>query len=37
MKEMFPRMSNSELMASLENASVSIEMLRQRLQAELVG
>nr|XP_010916543.1 oxysterol-binding protein-related protein 1C isoform X4 [Elaeis guineensis] len=36
-KEMFPRMSNSELMAPLENVSVSTEKLRQRLQEEGVS
>ncbi|KAJ6391606.1 hypothetical protein OIU77_025557 [Salix suchowensis] len=33
-KEMFPRMSNSELMAPLDNVAVSTEKLRQRLQEE---
>ncbi|XP_057974155.1 oxysterol-binding protein-related protein 1C-like isoform X2 [Malania oleifera] len=33
-KEMFPRVSNSELMAPLDNVSVSTEKLRQRLLAE---
>ena len=30
-KDMFPRMSNSELMASIDNVAVSTEKLRQRL------
>ena len=30
-KDMFPRMSNSELMAPVDNVSVSTEKLRQRL------
>lgn len=33
-KDMFPRMSNSELMAPLDNVSISTEKLRQRLQEE---
>ncbi|CAK9135523.1 unnamed protein product [Ilex paraguariensis] len=33
-KDMFPRMSNSELMAPLENVFVSTEKLRQRLLEE---
>ncbi|KAJ0976027.1 hypothetical protein J5N97_017992 [Dioscorea zingiberensis] len=33
-KEMFPRMSNSELMAPLDGLVVSTEKLRQRLQEE---
>ncbi|KAL9396192.1 hypothetical protein Peur_010445 [Populus x canadensis] len=33
-KDMFPRMSNSELMAPLDNVAVSTEKLRQRLQEE---
>lgn len=33
-KDMFPRMSNSELMAPVENVSVSVERLRQRLVEE---
>ncbi|KAG1330696.1 putative Oxysterol-binding protein-related protein [Cocos nucifera] len=33
---MFPRMSNSELMAPTENVAVSTEKLRQRLQEERV-
>lgn len=33
-KDMFPRMSNSELMAPLQNVSVSTEKLRQRLLEE---
>ncbi|XP_057972463.1 oxysterol-binding protein-related protein 1C-like [Malania oleifera] len=33
-KDMFPRMSNSELMAPLENMAVSTEKLRQRLLEE---
>lgn len=33
-KEMFPRMSNSELMAPMDNVVVSTEKLRQRLQEE---
>lgn len=36
-KDMFPRMSNSELMAPLENFSVSTEKLRQRLLEEGVS
>ncbi|XP_010926456.2 oxysterol-binding protein-related protein 1C isoform X2 [Elaeis guineensis] len=36
-KEMFPRMSNSELMAPTENVAVSTEKLRQRLQEEGVS
>ncbi|KAJ8762923.1 hypothetical protein K2173_023052 [Erythroxylum novogranatense] len=33
-KDMFPRMSNSELMAPLDNVAASTEKLRQRLQEE---
>lgn len=33
-KDMFPRMSNSELMAPIESFIVSTEKLRQRLQEE---
>lgn len=33
-KDMFPRMSNSELMAPSDNLMVSTEKLRQRLQEE---
>ncbi|KAK9713825.1 hypothetical protein RND81_06G053800 [Saponaria officinalis] len=33
-KDMFPRMSNSELMAPIDNVVVSTEKLRQRLQEE---
>ncbi|KAL9173289.1 hypothetical protein ABFS82_03G103800 [Erythranthe guttata] len=33
-KDMFPRMSNSELMAPVDNLSVSTEKLRQRLSEE---
>lgn len=33
-KDMFPRMSNSELMAPMDNAIVSTEKLRQHLQEE---
>ncbi|KAF2296758.1 hypothetical protein GH714_001706 [Hevea brasiliensis] len=33
-KDMFPRMSNSELMAPIDNVAVSTEKLRQRLQEE---
>ncbi|KAJ4848197.1 Oxysterol-binding protein- protein 1C [Turnera subulata] len=33
-KDMFPRMSNSELMAPINNVTVSTEKLRQRLQEE---
>ncbi|XVE55393.1 hypothetical protein DITRI_Ditri03aG0155000 [Diplodiscus trichospermus] len=36
-KEMFPRMSNSELMAPMDNAAVSTEKLRQRLMQEGVS
>ncbi|XP_010246724.1 PREDICTED: oxysterol-binding protein-related protein 1C-like isoform X2 [Nelumbo nucifera] len=36
-KDMFPRMSNSELMAPLENITVSTEKLRQRLLEEGVN
>ncbi|KAA8538539.1 hypothetical protein F0562_028090 [Nyssa sinensis] len=36
-KDMFPRMSNSELMAPLDNVVVSTEKLRQRLLEEGVG
>ncbi|KAJ9166617.1 hypothetical protein P3X46_021338 [Hevea brasiliensis] len=35
-KDMFPRMSNSELMAPIDNVAVSTEKLRQRLQEESV-
>ncbi|GLT70880.1 hypothetical protein SLA2020_429330 [Shorea laevis] len=35
-KDMFPRMSNSELMAPLDNVTVSTEKLRQRLLDERV-
>lgn len=37
MKDMFPRMSNSELMAPIENFVVSTEKLRQRLVEEGVS
>lgn len=33
-KDMFPRMSNSELMAPIDNVAVSTEKLRQRLAEE---
>ena len=33
-KDMFPRMSNSELMGPLDSVAVSTEKLRQRLQEE---
>ncbi|XVF39408.1 hypothetical protein PTKIN_Ptkin01aG0032500 [Pterospermum kingtungense] len=33
-KDMFPRMSNSELMAPIDNVAVSTEKLRQRLMQE---
>ncbi|XVE95415.1 hypothetical protein REPUB_Repub02eG0095100 [Reevesia pubescens] len=33
-KDMFPRMSNSELMAPMDNVAVSTEKLRQRLMQE---
>lgn len=36
-KDMFPRMSNSELMAPMDNAAVSTEKLRLRLQQEGVS
>lgn len=36
-KEMFPRISNSELMAPLDNVTVSTEKLRQRLLEEGVS
>ncbi|MED6191701.1 Oxysterol-binding protein- protein 1C, variant 2 [Stylosanthes scabra] len=36
-KDMFPRISNSELMAPLDNVSVSTEKLRQRLLEERVS
>lgn len=36
-KEMFPRISNSELMAPVENVAVSTEKLRQRLEEEGVS
>lgn len=36
-KEMFPRMSNSELMAPVDGLVVSTEKLRQRLQQEGVS
>lgn len=36
-KEMFPRISNSELMAPLDNFVVSTEKLRLRLQEEGVS
>lgn len=36
-KEMFPRMSNTELMAPVDNFVVSTERLRQRLQEEGVS
>ncbi|PPD85766.1 hypothetical protein GOBAR_DD17285 [Gossypium barbadense] len=35
-KDMFPRMSNSELMAPMDNVAVSTEKLRQRLMQERV-
>lgn len=37
MKDMFPRMSNSELMAPVDNLAVSTEKLRQRLLEEGVS
>lgn len=36
-KDMFPRMSNSELMAPVDNLSVSTEKLKQRLLEEGVS
>ena len=36
-KDMFPRMSNSELMAPLDNVTISTEKLRQRLLEEGVS
>ena len=33
-KDMFPRMSNSELMAQMDNVAVSTDKLRQRLLEE---
>ncbi|XP_022773205.1 oxysterol-binding protein-related protein 1C-like isoform X2 [Durio zibethinus] len=36
-KDMFPRMSNSELMAPMDNVAVSTEKLRQRLKQEGVS
>lgn len=36
-KDMFPRMSNSELMAPIDNVTVSTENLRQRLLEEGVS
>lgn len=36
-KDFFPRMSNSELMASLDNITVSTEKLKQRLKEEGVS
>lgn len=36
-KDMFPRLSNSELMAPLDNISVSTEKLRKRLMEEQVS
>ena len=36
-KDMFPRMSNSELMAPTDNVAVSTEKLRQRLMQEGVS
>ncbi|KAL8555619.1 hypothetical protein ACS0TY_003427 [Phlomoides rotata] len=36
-KGLFPRMSNSELMAPVENVAVSTERLRQRLLEECVS
>lgn len=36
-KDMFPRISNSELMAPVDNVAVSTEKLRQRLAEEGVG
>ncbi|KAL4278052.1 hypothetical protein GQ457_03G029720 [Hibiscus cannabinus] len=36
-KDMFPRMSNSELMAPMDNVAVSTEKLRQRLMQEKVN
>lgn len=37
MKDMFPRMSNSELMGPIDNMQVSTEKLRQRLMEEGVS
>lgn len=36
-KDMFPRMSNSELMAPVDTVALSTEKLRQRLQEEGVN
>lgn len=36
-KDMFPRMSNSELMAPIDNVAVSTEKLRQRLLDDSVS
>ncbi|GMI90589.1 OSBP(oxysterol binding protein)-related protein 1C [Hibiscus trionum] len=36
-KDMFPRMSNSELMAPMDNVAVSTEKLRQRLMQENIN
>ena len=36
-KDMFPRMSNSELMAPMDNVAVSTEKLRKRLMQEGVS
>ena len=36
-KDMFPRMSNSELMAPMDNMAVSTEKLKQRLMQEGVS
>lgn len=36
-KDLFPRISNAELMSPMENASVSTEKLRQRLLEEGVS
>ena len=36
-KDMFPRMSNSELMAPVDSVAVSTDKLRQRLQEEGVS
>ncbi|CAN1273364.1 Oxysterol-binding protein-related protein 1C [Linum perenne] len=33
-KDLFPRISNSELMAPVDNVAVSTEKLRQRLEEE---
>lgn len=33
-KDMFPRMSNSELMAPMDDLAISTEQLRQRLEEE---